>query len=125
MFGDNGCCGFQLKKGGPTFFGAITLSFPMIILGAILVIILTPFSLLSWHVKRIRKQTLLILQANVRLINNLALCSRMRCISSGKIFLRFPRLSGFVYRNFNSLLLIIVFALGFFVFFTIVFSKGQ
>lgn len=121
MFGDSGCCGFQLKKGEPTLLGAVTLSFPIIILGSILTVILTPFCMMSRNISKIRKQILLILQANVRLINNVSLCSKLRCMLAGKIFRHSPKLSGIIYKNFNSVILITIFLLGILVFFLIAF----
>jgi hypothetical protein len=91
------CCGAEFEKNHISFFGLLTLSFPIVILSLLLIILLFPLRLLGKKFQILES----LLRSCFRLISDKPLMAKSKCALVGKIFKISPRLSGLTYKYFN------------------------
>ena len=108
MVGETGCCGYNFKEKAPNFFGLVTFSIPMIIMGCVFVMIILPVSLIYRPLNKISRQLYIIIKANLYLIHTAQFYPKTRCKLAGRIFCLFPRFSGMIYKNFNFAVMILL-----------------
>lgn len=110
MTSKTNCCGFNLDLKRITFLGLLTFSFPLLISGSILYLILIFPSKFISTVNTLKNNLELLLKTNCNLINSM-LNLKIRFKLSGKIFFYSPKLAGFIYKYFNLSLLCFLWAL--------------
>ena len=104
-FRDTGCCGFHFQEKGPNVFGLMTLSVPLLLLGGIVFPASALITALTGRFAKVRDAAVVIIKANVRLINKTPLLPKLRCSLSARFFPVSPRMAGLVYKSFNVVLL--------------------
>ena len=105
MAGETGCCGFHFQEKGPNMLGLMTLSYPLMLAGALTVPGFMVLSRINPAFKRMEKIVLVIIKANAQLIRSAAIYPKVRCSISAKIYAWSPKLSGAFYRHYNALVL--------------------
>lgn len=93
---ETGCCGPHLNESEITFLGATTLSFPLLLLSL-------PIFFISRIVSRTTFAIFLkkLIVTLLKSISYVVLLPQLKCTLSGSLFKLSPRLSGFLYKNFN------------------------
>jgi hypothetical protein len=98
------CCGANFENNNISILGVFLISCPFIIVYWIFSPVLLP-------INYFRKNSFLmstIYKANVELIKKITILPNLKCIISGKLYFISPRLSGWCYKNFNLICLLIM-----------------
>ena len=105
---DTGCCGASFEREHISLLALLTVSFPLVLVGAPL----QPLLLLAGARRPDPPRWVIILrtlyEANVRVIRETHLMPKARCDLGARLFVISPSLAGFSFKAFNLVLLSLV-----------------
>ncbi|OUR93729.1 hypothetical protein A9Q84_19905 [Halobacteriovorax marinus] len=91
------CCGAEFEKNHISFFGLLTLSFPVIVISFVLLVILSPLRLFKKRFQILET----LFRSCMKLISEKPLMAKTKCSLAGSMFKVSPRLSGLTFKYFN------------------------